>query len=135
MTSGYKAWLSGLEDQAGIFSASLIFGINAFREETAICFFPRLSESISDLVSRSETDEVIGFVGSECGWGDLEDLFDFEFIALLDFFDDFLIGEKLLGTTGVYKNQNPGDDAVLILNVIGQKKKGSVVSDKSKGYF
>jgi hypothetical protein len=59
-------------------------GINAFREETAICFFPRLSESISDLVSRSETNEVIGFVGSECMGAALENFFDLEFIAVLD---------------------------------------------------
>jgi hypothetical protein len=45
---------------------------------------PCLSESISDLVSRAEANEVVGFVGGESGGLNAEDFFDFMVVAGLD---------------------------------------------------
>ena len=49
-------------------------------------FFSCLSKSISDLVSRSETNKILGFVGCEGAGLDAEDVKNFILIPLLKFF-------------------------------------------------
>ena len=44
-------------------------------------FFPRLSESISDLVRRTEPDEVVGLIGGEGGRLDAKEVFEVVAIA------------------------------------------------------
>lgn len=50
-------------------------------------FFSCLSKSISDLVSRSETNKILGFVGCEGAGLDAEDVKNFILMPFLKFFD------------------------------------------------
>jgi hypothetical protein len=47
---------------------------NSFRTKAEISFFPRCNRSISEFVSRSETNEVPGFFRGEGVWLDVERL-------------------------------------------------------------
>ncbi|KWK54025.1 hypothetical protein WT81_18620 [Burkholderia stagnalis] len=49
---------------------------NAFRAESEIRFFPRLSTATSDFLSRTEPDEVLRFVARERAWLDVENFAD-----------------------------------------------------------
>ncbi len=81
---------------------------------------PCLSESISDLVSRAEANEIGGFVGGKGGGVDAEDLFDFMAVAGLDLSDEGWIGMQVFETPCIYKDNDCSDDSVVNLDEISE---------------
>lgn len=59
-------------------------------------FLRYLSASISDFVSRLESNEIQGFIGSEGVEADVEQADDFIRVSPLKFADDCFIGCKVL---------------------------------------
>ena len=105
--------------------AARILALSSFRVKSAIRFFPRLSESISDLVSRAESDEIIGFVGGEGGWSDAESFVDFRAMAGLYFPHERLGGPELFDSAGVHQHKNRSDGSSVKDAVIIQIRKGA----------
>jgi len=84
-----------------------------------------LKESISDFVSRAESNEILGFV---CGEGvnvDAEDFDDFICVPLLQSFQCFGIGSQRFIATRVDDDRYVLDDSAIALNVMRQFSKSS----------
>lgn len=65
-------------------------------------FFRCLSASISDFVSRLETNEIMGFVGSEGVGADVEQVDDFIRVSPLKFANDCVVGCKAFQTSTLF---------------------------------
>ena len=86
---------------------------------------PRLSESISDLVRRSEANKVVGFIGGEGCGVDTEDLFDFMAVAIFNFTDYGSGWAEILNASGVHNNDDATNVSTATLDEISQLRRRS----------
>ena len=103
----------------------MIRALSSFRVQAAIRFFPRLSESISDLVRRAESNEVVGFIGGKGVGGDAKDFVDFRAITGLDFPHERLGGTKLFGSARIHEHQHRRHGASVHHDIIIEIRKGA----------
>ena len=83
-----------------------------------MCFLPCLNESISDLVSCSEPDQIAGFSGGEGCGVDSEDFCNFMAVPLFQQSNSFGFRFEFGGSAGINQHKNLCDLAAFELNVV-----------------